>query len=65
VKLILQIEDRPSWVEIALLTKLERKLRAELGTPSPRPPAPKPAPPKDAPASPPKDDGGPPISATP
>ena len=68
VKLILDIEDRPSWVEIQMLTKLERKLRAELGTPAPEP-TPK-DPPKDSPkgeAKPderPRDDG-PPISDKP
>lgn len=69
VKLILQIEDRPSWVELQMLTKLERKLRAELGSPPPRPPskdkdkpAPKPGP---GPAETPRDDGGPPVSPTP
>lgn len=77
VKLILNIEDRPSWVEIAMLTKLERKLRAELGAPAPKPPKAEPKEPKEpkdphAPPSkdPPKDgkrpdDGGPPISPTP
>jgi hypothetical protein len=63
VRFILQIADRPSWVEIAMLRRLERKLRAELGAPAP-PPAPKePAqPPKDEPA---KDEHGPPVSPTP
>lgn len=68
VKLILQIEDRPSWVEIQMLTKLERKLRAELGSPAPKkppPPSEKPAPKPPGPAEPPRDDGGPPISPTP
>lgn len=73
VRFVLQIEDRPDWLEVAMLTRLERKLRAELGAPSP-PPAkdppkdsPKDAPTKDAPTKdPPKiDDGGPPISPTP
>lgn len=67
VRFVLQIEDRPTWVEIAMLTRLERKLRAELGAPSP-PPSPKPKAPEDAPKSdePPKtDDGGPRISPTP
>jgi len=72
VRFVLQIEDRPDWIEVAMLTRLERKLRAELGTPAP-PPAkdpPKDPPPKeskpglkDPPASPP--DEGPPISNTP
>jgi hypothetical protein len=75
VRFVVQIEDRPAWVEIELLTKLERKLRAELGTPapppSPRPPRkdePKPDPDKpDSPAKPerPPTDDGPPISDTP
>lgn len=73
VRFVLQIEDRPDWLEIAMLTRLERKLRAELGTPAPAPSAPR-DPPKDAPQDPPKedgkeprkpDDGGPPISPTP
>ena len=37
VRFVMTIEDRPQWVEIELLTKLERKLRAELGTPAPAP----------------------------
>jgi len=70
VRFVLQIEDRPDWIEVAMLTRLERKLRSELGTPAP-PPAKDPPkePPGDAPAKPkdpPKvDDGGPPISPTP
>ncbi|HVK86101.1 MAG TPA: hypothetical protein VM513_18400 [Kofleriaceae bacterium] len=67
VKFVLHIEDRPDWVEIAMLTRLERKLRAELGSPSPAPTKPKADDaPKEAPKDPPKpDDGGPPISSTP
>ncbi len=67
VRFVLQIEDRPDWLEIAMLTRLERKLRAELGAPAP-PPAKDPpkAPPKEAPDGPAKpEDGGPPISPTP
>jgi hypothetical protein len=70
VKFVLTIEDRPSWLELAMLGRLERKLRAELGSPSPAP-SPRPAPPKDAPKQPaqppppPADEGGPPISPTP
>jgi hypothetical protein len=72
VRFVIQIEDRPSWVEIEMLTKLERQLRAELGAPAPAP-SPKeppkqeePAPdkPADKPANRPKDDG-PPVSDTP
>jgi hypothetical protein len=70
VRFVLQIADRPAWVEVEMLDKLARKLRAELGAPAPPPapePPPKPAPPaKDGPAQ----DGSaglapPPISATP
>jgi hypothetical protein len=65
-RFVVTIEDRPSWVEIELLTKLERKLRAELGTPAPTPSAPpkKDEPKKDEPADKPKDDG-PPVSDKP
>lgn len=64
VRFVLQIEDRPDWLEIAMLSRLERKLRAELGSPAP-PPA-KDPPKKEEPKDPPKpDDGGPPISPTP
>jgi hypothetical protein len=60
LKLVMQIDDRPDWVELAMLTRLDRKLYAELGSPSPS------APSKPAPADPPKsDDGGPPVSPTP
>jgi hypothetical protein len=76
VRFVITIEDRPQWVEVELLTKLERKLRAELGAPAPTPtPKPKDEPkpndeakPKDEPKKdkpePPKDDG-PPVSDTP
>jgi hypothetical protein len=71
-RFVMTIEDRPQWVEIELLTKLERKLRAELGSPAPTP-SPKPEEPpkkddkppkKDDKPPPPKDDG-PPVSDTP
>jgi hypothetical protein len=73
VRFVVAIEDRPSWVEIGMLNRLERKLRVELGSPTPAPtkpakptkptePTPGPAP---APKEPPADDGGPPISPTP
>lgn len=72
VRFVLQIADRPSWLELAMLARLETKLRAELGAPSPAPsppPArPEPEPPrKDTPApeAPKLDDHGPPISPTP
>ena len=69
VRFVIQIEDRPAWVEIEMLTKLERKLRAELGSPAPTPtPAPPKEPPKKEEPRPepdkPKDDG-PPISDQP
>jgi hypothetical protein len=77
IRFVLAIEDRPSWLEAAMLGRLERKLRLELGSPAPAPsPRPK-EPPKDGPAAPPKDGpaaprppppadgGGPPISPTP
>ncbi len=73
VRFVLRIEDRPSWLEIAMLARLETKLRAELGSPSPPPsPRPDPDPPrKDAPKpdgprpDEPKPGDGPPVSATP
>jgi len=77
VRFVLQIADRPSWLEIAMLTRLEAKLRAELGSPSPPPAArPKkddkdddaPKPPKGdepKPDEPKPDDRGPPVSPTP
>jgi hypothetical protein len=37
VRFVLQIADRPSWMELAMLARLEDKLRAELGSPSPPP----------------------------
>lgn len=65
VKFVLQIEDRPDWMEVGMLQRLERKLRSELGSPSPAPSDPKPPaepPPKEPPRP---DEGGPPISKTP
>ena len=53
VKFVIQIEDRPSWLEIAMLKRLERKLKVELGSPSPAPTPRPPEPPKDAPKDPP------------
>ncbi len=68
VRFVMQIEDRPEWVEIELLNRLERKLRAELGAPAP-PASPKkdePPPPKKKPDEPPpKQDDGPPVSPNP
>lgn len=70
-RFIIQIEDRPSWKEIAMMTRLEQKLRAEHGSPSP-PPTKKDKPPDGGPTptdrptdnkpSPPPTDTGPPIS---
>ncbi|HEU4729182.1 MAG TPA: hypothetical protein VFT22_14865, partial [Kofleriaceae bacterium] len=79
VRFVLAIADRPSWLELAMLARLETKLRAELGSPSPPPsppsgpPSPPPGPPagdaptRDAPRrdAPGSDDHGPPISPTP
>ena len=78
VRFVLQIADRPSWLEIAMLGRLERKLRAELGSPAPPPSEPprktepgkdrKPDPARPEPG---KDkdpdihDNGPPVSPTP
>jgi hypothetical protein len=52
VRIVIRISDRPSYVEAALLEKLERKLRAELGSPPPRKPRTK----KEPPADPPKEE---------
>lgn len=69
VRFVLQIADRPSWVEIAMLARLERKLAAELGSPSPPPAAPPPSKPAEparpAPPADDHDDHGPPVSPTP
>jgi len=70
VKFVVQVEDRPAWTEVAMLMRLERKLRVELGSPAPPPakdppkdpPTDQPAKPKDPPRP---DEGGPPISPTP
>lgn len=71
VRFVVTIEDRPSWVEIEMLNKLERKLRAELGSPAPTPTPKEPPPKKDDPRQPapkpddkPRDDG-PPITDAP
>ena len=63
VRFVIAIEDRPSWIEIGMLNRLEQKLKAELGSPAPAPTAP---PKKDEPKKdePPKPDG-PPVSSTP
>jgi len=63
VRFVIAIDDRPSWIEIGMLNRLEQKLKAELGSPAPAPSAPrkKDEPKKDEP---PKQDG-PPFSSTP
>jgi hypothetical protein len=41
LRLIVRIEDRPSYMELGILERLERKLRSELGPPpEPRPAGP-------------------------
>lgn len=68
VRFVIQIEDRPEWLEIGMLNRLERKLRAEIGAPAPAPtPAPKkePEPPKKEPEKPKDKDEGPPVRDTP
>jgi hypothetical protein len=72
-RFVLQIADRPSWMELAMLARLEDKLRAELGSPAPAPPPRKAEPGKDGKDT--KDGGGgkdsdrrddgPPVSPTP
>jgi len=65
VRFVLQLDDRPSWLEVAMLQRLERKLRSELGAP-PNAKKPEPPPPPPKPDDKPKtDDGGPRISPTP
>lgn len=61
-RFVIQIEDRPSWMELAMLSRLEKKLRSELGSPNPTPtPPPKPEP-KPEPRP---DPDAPPVSPTP
>lgn len=59
VKFVLQIEDRPSWLEIAMLRRLEAKLHVELGSPAPAPAKPAPPAQDDKPA--PRKPDGPPV----
>lgn len=60
IRFVVAIEDRPTWVEIGLLNRLERKLRTELGSPAP---APSPKPKNDGatkdPSNPPGNDAAP------
>ncbi len=71
VRFIVNLIDRPSWMEIAMLTRLQAKLRAELGSPTPPPPPARPKEPRDeSPKTEPKKDGSkekaePPLSRTP
>jgi hypothetical protein len=71
IRFVVSVEDRPTWMEVELLNRLEQKLHAELGPPTsppPKkpPPAKDPAKDKDAPKKDaPKPDDGPPISETP
>lgn len=44
LRMLMSIEDRPSYMEIGLLDRLERKLRAELGSPPEKPASPRPSP---------------------
>ena len=37
VRFVMTIEDRPEWQEMAMLNRLESKLRSELGAPAPSP----------------------------
>jgi hypothetical protein len=66
VRFVVQLDDRPRWLEVAMLQRLERKLRSELGAPpnakKPEPPPPPPPKSEDKPKT---DDGGPRISPTP
>ncbi len=75
-RFVVTVEDRPEYLEIGMLQRLEHKLRVELGSPSPAPtPKPKkdeepkePPKAKDEPKEPPKekvDPDAPPISPTP
>jgi hypothetical protein len=58
VRLVMTIEDRPSYVESMMLDRLERKVRADLGSAPVRKPKPADPPKKpDPPADKPKDDG--------
>jgi hypothetical protein len=47
IKFVVTLIDRPPWMELAMIKRLEQKLRAELG--SPNPPKPKPKEPDDKP----------------
>ncbi len=49
-RIAIKIEGRPSYLEDAMLGRLETKLREELGEPAPPPPKPTPPPPADKPS---------------
>ncbi|HEU0034351.1 MAG TPA: hypothetical protein VFQ53_27200 [Kofleriaceae bacterium] len=57
VKLVVTLVDRPSWMEVAMLTRLEQKLRADLGSPNPAPSKPRDDKPNDKPKDSDKPDG--------
>jgi hypothetical protein len=44
LRMVLRLDDRPAYMEIGMLDRLERKLRVELGPPPRREPARDPAP---------------------
>jgi hypothetical protein len=50
LRLVLRIEDRPDYMEIGMLDRLERKLTEELGPPKKVPKKPKEEAPKEEPA---------------
>lgn len=58
LRLVLRIEDRPDWMEVSMLDKLERKLRSELGPPPRIEKRPK-EPPKEPPKAPDAPSGSP------
>ena len=60
VRIILRIEDRPEYVEVGMLERLERKLRGEHGPP-PRNEKKEPPPKKEAPKEPPAKDAAAPA----
>ncbi len=50
VRFVVAIEDRPSYVELGMLMRLEKKLKLELGAPAPTPTKPMPPVPPVPPA---------------
>lgn len=57
VKFVITLVDRPPWMELAMLKRLEAKLRADLGPPIAPPRKPKPPKDSDKPADRPEDKG--------